>query len=146
MPGTMKKGTHFSPYNFTRATTCSSSREPGATVKIKNLQSKAGQKLNGRCGVATHFFSESGCWSIELETGTSKLIRIENLEYAMDMVIGDERVATAGTVKGQPGICIHDDPSHPGFNMELIKKKLSRMGISLSKFENAVEVYKRPSP
>jgi hypothetical protein len=110
--------------------------QAGREVVIKDLTSNAGQSINGKKGKALAFHPElNGRWSIELEDGTHKSIRIQNLEYhgALRMGFTGEclDLVTAGTMAGEPALMIFYNPKRPGFNLELIKEKFLLMGVPL---------------
>jgi hypothetical protein len=115
--------------------------QAGREVHMKDLTSDAGQSLNGKKGKALMFHMENGRWSIELEDGTHKSFRIQNLEFRGDVLIcftcqrGLDLVG-AGTMAGEPALMIFDNPRRPGFNLELIKEQFLLMGVPLGLLVN----------
>lgn len=111
--------------------------QEGGSVIIKDLKSEEGKALNGKDGKALKWNMGNCRWLIELEDGTVKQIRIENLAVVGDMRVGFSFAAEgqgpelvgSGTLDGVPAIMIFDDPKRAGFNLELVKAKFLLMGV-----------------
>jgi hypothetical protein len=86
---------------------------------------------------------ENGRWLTELEDGTHKLIRIQNLEYRGTLRIcfsvqGLDRVR-AGMMAGDPALMIFDNPKRSGFNLELMKEKFLLIGVPFGLLERLLD-------
>ena len=122
--------------------------QPGASVKISGLTSDAGQKLNGKIGVAKHFFLDSGRWLVDIDGQKSK-IKIQNLVIdGVDvklLFLGNRKspdLVQAGTSSdGVLTLCILDYPLRPGFDIHAIKERTSLMGFSPELLDQAVKMF-----
>jgi hypothetical protein len=133
----------FHPFSFPRLNMMV---QEGSTVRIKDLTSDVGRFLNGGQGQALSFDTSDGRWSIELEDGTKKKIRIQNLEFCPHAT-GELRIVfaaqcedlvAAGTMDGKAAICIGDNPQRVGFDLELIKDQFLMMGVPVGLIDKIV--------
>ena len=133
--------------------------QQGTKVRIHDLQSEAGQKLNDKTGTALRFFPD-GRWSVQVDgDGSTFKIMITNLaivhadgESLYICIVskdnptwsasceGGKVLVRAGTMGGAPALCIFDVPNRPGFDKKRFFEEISFMGITKASVEGFFEI------